>query len=124
MDKCFHYENLNSRQPCFAGKPVITYDDKLREAQVVKTGASLILSVNITGAPVPKVTWYCGKEQVSATNGISIESTDSYSTLTVKGVEDSQGGLYSVLAENEAGNDKAEFTVNIRGLLHVVSSTH
>jgi hypothetical protein len=35
--------------------PTIDYDEKLRERQVVKAGATLILLVNVTGMPTPKV---------------------------------------------------------------------
>ena len=89
----------------------------------MKSGGSLILSVNVTGAPTPSVSWYLGQDQLQATNGISIETTDTYSTLTVKDVKDNQGGVYSVLAENSVGSDKAEFTVNIRGGSQLRDST-
>ena len=81
----------------------------------LKAGASLIINVNISGSPDPKVKWFHGEQELTKTNGINIETTQTGSTLTVKGVSSANAGTYKVVAENEAGSDIAEFTANIKG---------
>ena len=45
-------------------KPKIDYEDRLKEAQTLKAGVTLILTVNITGLPKPKVSWFLGDEEI------------------------------------------------------------
>ena len=104
----------------FPGKPVITYDDKLQKPQALKAGSSLIISVNVSGSPDPKVTWFRGDQEITKSNDINIETTKSGSTLTVKGVSSDNAGNYKVVAENEAGSDSAEFSANIKGIAFAV----
>ena len=74
------------------------------------------LPVDISGSPVPKVSWTCNGEPVTAGIDVTIETKDNYSKLTVKGVSAKVGaGKYEVKAENKAGSDSAEFTVEIKG---------
>lgn len=94
--------------------PKITYEEKLTKAQHFKAGATMILSVNISGLPVPKVSWYFGEETIVVGNGVSVETTDTFSTLTLKGVSGLNTGTFKVTAENEVGSDSAEFTVQIK----------
>ena len=96
----------------FAGKPVITYDEKLKSAQKLKAGSTLTISVNVAGTPTPKVSWLQAGEPVAAT---SIDTKDNYSTLTVKNVTSKLAGQIQVKAENKVGSDSAEFTVEIKG---------
>lgn len=83
----------------------------------MKAGTTLTLSVNVTGAPTPNVTWFLGDEEITTLNGYSIETKDDYSTLTVKDILSEQSGIFSVVAENSVGSDRAEFTVNVIGML-------
>ena len=96
-------------------KPKVTYEDSLKKPKELKTGATLILTVNISGVPTPEVSWYFGEETIQTGNGTTLETTDTYSTLTIKNVGGKDSGVYSVKAENAAGSDSAEFTVVIKG---------
>ena len=101
----------------FPGKPEITHEEKLKD-QTLKAGSSLIILVNITGSPEPKVTWFKDDQQLTATDGITIETSSTGSTLTVKGLTGTSSGTYKVVAENEAGSASAEFNANIKGTVH------
>ena len=103
---------------CTAGKPAITYEDKFKSAQKLKAGSTLTISVNVAGAPTPKVSWLQAGEPVAAA---SIETKDNRSTLTVKNVTSKLAGQIQVKAENKVGTDTAEFTVEIKGLTNAVS---
>ena len=95
---------------------MITYDDKLKKTQNLKADTTLIITVNIAGVPDPDVSWYFGESELSTTNGTTINTTDTLSTLTMKGVSAESSGTYSVKAENTAGKDDAEFTLSVKGV--------
>ena len=80
-----------------------------------KAGSSLVLPVTVTGVPTPKIAWYRGEDQMYAGDGVSLQTTDTASTLTVKPVNGTHSGVYKVTAENKVGSDSAEFTVTIKG---------
>ena len=99
-----------------AAKPKITYDDALTKPKELKMGATLILTVNISGVPTPEVSWYFGEETIELGNGTTLDTIETtYSTLTIKDVGGKNSGAYSVKAKNLAGSDSAEFTVIIKG---------
>lgn len=97
------------------GKPMITYDDKLKAPQRVKAGSTLSVTVNISGTPAPKVSWFLADELLSSSNGTNIETRDTYSKVTFKGITAKSAGRLTVKAENKAGSDSAEFKVEIKG---------
>jgi len=108
----------------FPGKPVITYDDKLKNVQKLKAGATLTLSVNVTGTPTPKLSWYQGDQVLSSTNGTNIETRDNFSKLTIKGATAKNSGKIEVKAENKAGIDSAEFSIEVKGECHLCIFTN
>ena len=75
-----------------------------------------MLPVNFTGTPAPKATWYLNDKPIESVKPYNIDSGDKHSTLQAKGVTAAEAGKYKVVAENEAGSDSAEFTVNIKGI--------
>ena len=99
----------------YPGKPVITYDDTLKDTVTLKAGKTLALPTNITGSPKPKVTWYHGDDEVQQTDKIIIETEGEASRFTAKGSTGKQSGTYKVVAENKVGKDEAEFKVVVLG---------
>ena len=97
--------------------PRISYDDKLKEEQSLKAGQTLILSVNTSGVPIPSISWYLNDAELTVGNGTSIETTDTYSTLTIKGTTAANSGPYKVTATNIVDSVSADFTVVIKGQL-------
>ena len=97
------------------GKPALTYEEKWKEPQSLKGQTTLIITVNISGSPQPKITWYLGEQEIVKSDTTTIETTDITSTLTVKRVASSDAGIYKVTAQNEAGEDTAEFTIHVKG---------
>ena len=99
----------------FTGKPVISYDEKYKSAQRPKAGTTFSITVNVAGTPTPKVTWLLAGEQLSSSNGTNIETKDTYSKLTFKGITGKMSGQLQVKAENKVGSDSADFTLEIKG---------
>ena len=95
--------------------PTITYDDALREPITLKSGNTLLISVDVAGVPTPKVRWSRDGAELTVKAGTSIETRDTYSTLTVKGVSGENSGLYKVTASNVVDEVSAEFTAQIKG---------
>ena len=54
-------------------KPKIEYEDRLKDGITAKAGASLILLVNISGFPKPKVSWYHNGDEVTGFTGVDID---------------------------------------------------
>ena len=102
---------------CFvlAVAPEITYDDALKAPIVLKSGNILLISVNIAGVPTPRVRWSRDDAELTVTAATNIETRDTYSTLTIKGVTGDNTGRYKVTASNVVDEVSAEFTVRIKG---------
>jgi hypothetical protein len=96
-------------------KPKLDYEDRLKDTVSTKAGASIILSVNVSGFPIPKVTWFHKGEEInSSMPGVTIESEDDFSRLTIKPAAGEHSGSYKVKAENKVGEDEAEFTASVK----------
>ena len=97
--------------------PKITHDDKLSESQKLKAGGILSLYANIEGVPTPKVSWYRNGEPIKSINGTSIDTKDTFTSLSVKGSTGKDSGKYKLVAENVAGKDEKEFDVTVKGII-------
>jgi len=98
------------------GKPVITYEDKLKSPQRAKAGGNVTIIANIAGSPTPKVSWFLGDEPLSSGNGITIDTKETVSTVSIKGVSAKTVGQIKVVAENKAGTDEATFKVEVKDI--------
>ncbi|KAK7507540.1 hypothetical protein BaRGS_00001475, partial [Batillaria attramentaria] len=94
--------------------PTLEYDNRLKSAQTVRAGTTLVLTVNISGIPSPSVAWFIDDEPLQKSDRISIETTEEYSTLTVKNTLPDDTGLYTICAENVVGKAEADFEINIK----------
>ena len=95
--------------------PVIEYSDSLKDTQKIKAGKSLIISVNILGAPTPKASWWRNDTEIKSGLDVSVEGDGTFSRLTIKNTTGDVTGKYKVVAENSVGSDSAEFDVIILG---------
>jgi len=95
--------------------PKIDYDAKYKQPVALNAGATLTLPVTMSGVPTPKVTWYFGDKELKAGNGMTIETKDNSSKLTIKNTSAANAGAYRVKAENAAGSDEASFNVTMKG---------
>ena len=108
---------INKKNLCVRGvaAPVIEYSESLKETQKIKAGKSLVLTVNILGAPTPKASWRRGDAELKSGLEVSVEGDGTFSRLTVKNTSAEVSGKYKVVAENSVGSDSAEFDVVILG---------
>ncbi len=99
----------------FTAHPKIDCEDKLKDVQTLKAGSTLILLANISGVPTPDVAWFRAGEPLTTTEGTTIETTETFSTLTVKNTSSAGAGAYKITAENVVGTAEQEFNVVIKG---------
>lgn len=99
----------------FSAEPKVDIDAKLKGVQKVKGGLTLTLHANITGTPIPTITWYHEDKPIEKTAQTSIETSASRTSLTVKNASGLNSGKYKVVAENSAGSDSGQFEVLVTG---------
>jgi hypothetical protein len=96
--------------------PVIEYDAAaLKERLTVKSGQSLILTVNILGVPTPKSAWCIDGTELKAGGDVGIEGDGTFSRLTVKNTTSKNSGRYTITAENDIGSASADFDCVVQG---------
>ncbi|RUS90387.1 hypothetical protein EGW08_001882, partial [Elysia chlorotica] len=94
--------------------PTLEYDNRLKGAQTVKAGSTLTLRVNVSGIPVPTVSWLLEGQVLEKTDRVSIETSKDFSTITVKNATVKDSGIYTINAENVVGKAAADFEVNVK----------
>ena len=96
---------------CVSSAPPRIAYYKRYQRQVLNAGNSLSISVNVSGLPVPAVTWYHNGVLLHSGIACSIKTYETHSSLSVRSVDLSHGGTYKVVADNKAGDTEAEFEV-------------
>ena len=78
-------------------------------------GANLKIPVKVSGLPKPSLTWSKDEQPVRSHGNLTIDLADKATTLTLKKVTREDDGLYTLVAQNEAGQASAEFDVEVIG---------
>lgn len=99
----------------FLDKPKLDYDNKFRDIITLKAGSTLKIPVQVSGLPKPSVTWSKDEQPVTSQGRLNLDIADKSTTLTVKKVTREDDGLYSIMAENEAGQASAKFDIEVIG---------
>ena len=63
--------------------------------------------------PAPKVVWFFEDEPISAGTDLTIETTDSFTSLRIQGAKRWHCGEFRVYAENEYGEDACSILVTV-----------
>ena len=98
-----------------SGKPQIEYDQRYKTPQQIRGGTSLVYQVDFTGVPTPTASWSHDGAPLTKDARVSIDTTEYYTTLTVKGMKREDVGMYAVEVKNKAGSASASFEAKIRG---------
>jgi titin len=94
--------------------PKLFLNSKYKDAITIKRGTPLLLEVNFSGHPEPKLTWSHEDEPVKENSRTKIESVrNNLVTLLVKQTQRSDSGLYQLLLENDYGREKCTIKVNV-----------
>lgn len=100
--------------------PVLEFDNKFRDLITLHAGSNLKIPVKVKGIPTPRITWAKEDQPMRSAGKVTIDTQDTGTSLTIKKVSKEEDGLYTLTAENEAGEDKAKFDVEVIGEFIIV----
>ncbi|XP_012676773.2 M-protein, striated muscle isoform X2 [Clupea harengus] len=86
----------------------------LPDVVTIQEGKALNLTCNISGDPVPEVTWLKNeREMVSDDHYILKFEAGKFASFTITQVNTADSGKYSILVKNKYGTESAEFTLKV-----------
>jgi len=91
--------------------PEIDIDANFKQTHIVRAGATIRLFIAFSGRPVPTAVW--SKADANLSLRADIQTTDSFSTLTVEECNRNDAGKYVFTVENNSGSKSITFTVKV-----------
>uniref|UniRef100_A0A8C3R3S2 Titin n=5 Tax=Passeriformes TaxID=9126 RepID=A0A8C3R3S2_9PASS len=91
--------------------PEIDIDANFKQTHIVRAGASIRLFIAFSGRPVPTAVW--SKADANLSLRADIQTTDSFSTLTIEECNRNDAGKYVFTVENNSGSKSITFTVKV-----------
>lgn len=91
--------------------PEIDIDANFKQTHIVKKGGTVSLHIAFRGKPTPLATWskVDGELPVMA----DVNTTDTFSTLTIEGCTRYEAGKYTLSLENNSGRKSITFTIKV-----------
>lgn len=75
---------------------------------------ALNLTCNISGNPVPEVTWLKNDREITSDEHCILKfESGKFASFTITGVNTSDSGKYSILVKNKYGTESGDFTVSV-----------
>ncbi|XP_054620878.1 M-protein, striated muscle isoform X9 [Dunckerocampus dactyliophorus] len=86
----------------------------LPDVVTIQEGKALNLTCNISGDPVPEVTWLKNEKGLTSDEHCILKfESGKFASFTVTAVNTSDTGKYSILVKNKYGTESADFTVSV-----------
>ncbi|XP_030254364.1 M-protein, striated muscle isoform X3 [Sparus aurata] len=86
----------------------------LPDVVTIQEGKALNLTCNISGDPVPEVTWLKNDREITSDDHCILKfESGKFASFTITGVNTSDSGKYSILVKNKYGTESADFTVEV-----------
>ncbi|KAJ8376700.1 hypothetical protein SKAU_G00072800 [Synaphobranchus kaupii] len=96
----------------------------LPDVVTIQEGKSLNLTCNISGDPVPEVTWLKNeREMVSDGHYVLKFESGKFASFTINTVTTSDSGKFSILVKNKYGTESGDFTLHATESLGDLSGT-
>lgn len=81
------------------------------EAQIVRTGSTLVLRSKYQGQPEPTIEWLKNGKKIQIDDDVSIVTENLVSTVTIKNMNRKRVGKYEIVATNKAGEARSSGSV-------------
>ncbi|KAM9839522.1 myomesin-1 [Aulostomus maculatus] len=86
----------------------------LPDVVTIQEGKALNLTCNISGDPVPEVTWLKNEKGLTSDDHCILKfSSGKFASFTITAVNSSDTGKYSILVKNKFGTESADFTLDV-----------
>ncbi|XP_006795086.1 M-protein, striated muscle isoform X3 [Neolamprologus brichardi] len=86
----------------------------LPDVVTIQEGKALNLTCNISGNPVPEVTWLKNDKEITSDEHCILKfESGKFASFTITGVNTSDSGKYSILVKNKYGTESGDFTVEV-----------
>uniref|UniRef100_A0A665WL65 Myomesin-1 n=1 Tax=Echeneis naucrates TaxID=173247 RepID=A0A665WL65_ECHNA len=86
----------------------------LPDVVTIQEGKALNLTCNISGDPVPEVTWLKNDKEITSDDHCILKfASGKFASFTITGVNTSDSGKYSILVKNKYGTESGDFTVSV-----------
>uniref|UniRef100_A0A672GRJ6 Myomesin 1b n=1 Tax=Salarias fasciatus TaxID=181472 RepID=A0A672GRJ6_SALFA len=86
----------------------------LPDVVTIQEGKALNLTCNISGNPVPEVTWLKNEKEITSDEHCILKfESGKFASFTITGVNTSDTGKYSILVKNKYGTESGDFTVSV-----------
>ncbi|CAN9506382.1 unnamed protein product [Ophioblennius macclurei] len=86
----------------------------LPDVVTIQEGKALNLTCNISGNPVPEVTWLKNDKEITSDEHCILKfESGKFASFTITGVNTSDTGKYSILVKNKYGTESGDFTVSV-----------
>ncbi|XP_049912854.1 M-protein, striated muscle isoform X5 [Epinephelus moara] len=86
----------------------------LPDVVTIQEGKALNLTCNISGDPVPEVTWLKNDREITSDDHCILKfASGKFASFTITGVNTSDSGKYSILVKNKYGTESGDFTLEI-----------
>lgn len=104
---------VEADEPMLQEKPEILRSPRVTplEAQIVKTGSTLILKSSFTGTPQPEIKWLKNGKELVIDDEVAIATNNNISMVTIKNMNRKRAGKYEIVAVNKAGEARSSGSV-------------
>ncbi|XP_061661989.1 M-protein, striated muscle isoform X8 [Syngnathoides biaculeatus] len=86
----------------------------LPDVVTIQEGKALNLTCNISGDPLPQVTWLKNDRELTSDGHCVLRlESGKFASFTITAVSTADTGKYSILVKNKHGTESAEFTVSV-----------
>ncbi|KAF5301257.1 hypothetical protein FQR65_LT00957 [Abscondita terminalis] len=89
---------------------------------MARAGQKIKLECEVSGLPVPSLTWSHNGKPVKETRELKLQTDDKQSTLVISEAFPKDAGTYTVTAKNEVGAAISECNVTVKGRLPTETS--
>lgn len=93
--------------------PRFDLPENYNEGLIFRHEEVIRLRIPMVAKPIPKVVWFFEDEPISAGSDLTIETTDSFTSLKIQGAKRWHCGEFRVYAENEYGEDACSILVTV-----------